>query len=64
MYIKDDSKADFINKVNERISNNPGRKKPYGVMPLRTPYTHFGNKTWPEVIRLYRESKKGKNKRS
>ena len=64
MYIKNNFDAEYINKVSERVSNTPAKKKINRKLSIRTPYTHFGCKTWPEVIRLYKELKKEKIKRS
>lgn len=47
----------FERSADKRITGN----KKYGIAinyaPNRRGYTHFGHKTWPEVIRLYKESK-------
>ena len=64
MYIKNNFDAEYINKVSERVSNPPAKKTNNRNLSIRTPYTHFGNKTWPEVIRLYKELKREKIKRS
>ena len=64
MYIKNNFDAEYIKKVNERVSNTPAKKTNNRNLSIRTPYTHFGYKTWPEVIRLYKELKKEKIKRS
>ncbi len=60
MYIKNNFDAEYINKVSERVSNTPAKKTNNRNLPIRTPYTQFGYKTWPEVIRLYKELKKEK----
>ena len=64
MYIKNNFDAEYIKKVSERVSNTPAKKTNNRNLSIRTPYTHFGNKTWLEVIRLYKELKREKIKRS
>ena len=60
MYIKKNFDADYISNAYEKAFNSKA-KKYYNDDPLkRFSYTHFGRKTWPEVIRLYKEYRENK----
>lgn len=64
MYINMRHESDFINKTNERIAGAASGKTSLEKTSGRANCTHFGSKTWPEVIRLYKENKKTNTSKS
>ena len=60
MYINNKSAAEYAARVNERIFSNGSKKETAFENTGRRYCTHIGNKTWPEVIRLYKEYKSEK----
>ena len=60
MYINQKHEAGLIASVNERVLNEYLKKSSLNGLSSRASYTPFNKKSWPEVIRLYKESKKEK----
>lgn len=59
MYNKKNFNEEFINSAYERALNI-NRRNTSGESYKGTPSVYFRHKTWPEVIRLYKETKKAK----
>ena len=64
MYINNKPTAEYAVNVNERVLNYRSKKEEIGENSGRVCRSHIGNKTWPEVIRLYKEFKKEQALRS
>lgn len=58
MKIRKHYEDDFINETYSRVMNR-GKKDTASLKTIRGgSYTHIGHRTWPDIIRLYKESKK------
>ena len=60
MYINSKPAAEYAANVNERVFGSNSEKNSLSSLSCRTSYTPFNKKSWAEVIRLYKESKKEK----
>lgn len=63
MYIRNNSEEYFITRASERAMNTANKTTSIGRYGSSA-YTHFGHKTWPQIIRLYKEMKKEGSVRS
>ena len=64
MYINNKTAAEYAANVNERVLNYNVNKEASRESLGRAYCSHIGKKTWPEVIRLYKEFKKEQTLRS